>query len=96
MPRIDDMLHTSGKAALFSSIDLQWGYWLIPLRVENRPKMAFITPFGLWPSGSSTQEKLFNALPTAYVPFWHDYAYSATSLTTPCSPRYFCTNRGVT
>ena len=48
MPRIDDLLHASGKAAVFSSIDLRWVYWLIPLRAEYRPKAAFITPFGLY------------------------------------------------
>ena len=37
MPRIDNLLHASGKASVFSSFDLQWGYWLIPLRVEDRP-----------------------------------------------------------
>ena len=48
MPRIDDLLHASGKAAVFSSIDLRWVYWLIPLRAEDRPKAVFITPFGLY------------------------------------------------
>ena len=33
MPRIDELFHASGKVTVFCSVDLQWGYWLIPLRV---------------------------------------------------------------
>jgi hypothetical protein len=33
---------------VFSKIDLRKGYWQVPVRPENRLKMAVITPFGLF------------------------------------------------
>ena len=47
LPRIDDLLHSSKKATCMSSLDLRSGYWLIPLRKEDKPKTAFVTPFGI-------------------------------------------------
>ncbi len=64
---------------IFSKIDLRKGYWQIPVRPEDRPKMAVITPFGLFEflrmpfglrnAGSSFQhmmDRVLAGLPFAY------------------------------
>ena len=48
MPRIDDMIDQLGKASFISTLDLTRGYWQVPVVDSDRPKTAFITPFGLY------------------------------------------------
>ena len=43
-----DGIHASGNISIFSSIDLRCRYRLIPLKAEDRSKMAFITSFGIY------------------------------------------------
>ena len=48
LPRIDDALAKLAGATVFSIMDLQSGYWQVPVAVEDRPKTAFATPDGLY------------------------------------------------
>ena len=48
MPRVDDMIDEVGKAKFISTLDLTKGYWQVPVYEEDRPKTAFVTPFGLY------------------------------------------------
>ena len=48
LPRIDDCLDCLNGASLFSTLDLQSGYWQIEVKEEDRPKTAFITRHGLY------------------------------------------------
>lgn len=47
MPRIDNALDTLAGSSFFSSLDLQSGYWPIPVAEQDKPKTAFTTPDGL-------------------------------------------------
>ena len=46
LPRIDDLLDVLHGKKVFSSLDLQSGYWQIALRPEDMRKTAFNTHFG--------------------------------------------------
>jgi transposase InsO family protein len=48
LPRIDHCLDCLSGAELFSTLDLQSGYWQLPVKEEDKPKTAFITRSGLW------------------------------------------------
>ena len=48
LPRIDDCLDCLGDARIFSTLDLQSGYWQIRVREEDRQKTAFVTRSGLY------------------------------------------------
>ena len=47
MPRVDELIDRVGKARFISTLDLTRGYWQVPVAVDDRPKTAFATPFGL-------------------------------------------------
>lgn len=47
-PRIDDLLDDLAEYRVFSTLDMRWGYWQMPLREEDRDKTAFATPDGLY------------------------------------------------
>ena len=48
LPRIDDTIDQLGGAKFFSTLDLQSGYWQVPMSEESRPKTAFTIPVGLF------------------------------------------------
>ena len=48
MPRVDECLERMEGAQWFSSLDLQHGYWQIPMREEDWQKTAFTTHVGLY------------------------------------------------
>ena len=48
IPNIRDLSSKLAKKTVFSKMDLVKGYHQVPLHPEDIPKMAIITPFGLW------------------------------------------------
>ena len=46
LPRIEDCLDCLGNAKIFSTLDLQSGYWQIDIKEEDRSKTAFSTRSG--------------------------------------------------
>lgn len=48
LPLIPVVLRNIGCAVVWSSLDLQSGYWQVKIAPEHRPKTAFITPEGLY------------------------------------------------
>ena len=48
MPRIDDLIDQVGGSRFISTLDLTRGYWQVPVAKEDRPKTAFVTPYGLF------------------------------------------------
>ena len=48
LPRVDDCLDCLSGAKIFSTLDLQSGYWQIEMKEEDRPKTAFVTRSGLY------------------------------------------------
>lgn len=48
LPRMDDILDGLGRAKYFSIIDLESGFYQIPLNSESRPLTAFSTDFGMF------------------------------------------------
>ena len=48
LPRIDESLARLCNAKIYTSIDLAWAFWQIPLRKPDRHKTAFACEFGLF------------------------------------------------
>ena len=48
LPRIEDALSRLEGSRYFSIMDMQSGYWQVEVRPEDREKLAFITPDGLY------------------------------------------------
>ncbi|KZR98080.1 Uncharacterized protein APZ42_006676, partial [Daphnia magna] len=48
LPRIEETLSRLGNACVFSTIDLESGYWQVPLHEADKEKTAFVTPDGLY------------------------------------------------
>lgn len=48
LPLIDDILTYLNGCGWFCSLDMNTGYWQIPIAEEDKHKTAFITPDGLW------------------------------------------------
>ena len=46
IPNITDILDSLGKSKYFSTIDCANGFWQIPVREEDRQKIAFSTEYG--------------------------------------------------
>lgn len=46
MPRLDDLLHSAKSTKYMSTIDLQSGFWQVPVATEDKDKTCFVTPFG--------------------------------------------------
>jgi hypothetical protein len=79
LPNMLDFADRLSGCMVFNKIDLRKGYWQIPVRPEDRPKTAVITPFGLFEflrmpfglrnAGSSFQrmmDRVLAGLPFAY------------------------------
>ncbi len=48
VPNIKDFTARLQGCTVFSKLDLRKGYYQVPVRAEDIPKTAVITPFGLW------------------------------------------------
>lgn len=48
LPRVEETLARLQGAAFFSIMDLQSGYWQVPIQEEDKPKTAFVTADGLY------------------------------------------------
>jgi len=48
LPRIDEMLDKLSNATIFTTLDLQSGYWQIEVEEIDKPKTAFSTGNDLW------------------------------------------------
>jgi cleavage and polyadenylation specificity factor subunit 1 len=48
LPNMADLSSRLDGCSIFSKLDLQKGYLQVPVRQEDIPKMAIITPFGLF------------------------------------------------
>ena len=48
LSRIEESLALLGKAKIYTSIDLAWVFWQIPVRKSNRRKTAFACELGLF------------------------------------------------
>lgn len=48
MARIDDLLQSAKSTSYMSTIDLQSGFWQIPVEEQDRDKTCFVTPFGTY------------------------------------------------
>ena len=48
LPRIDSCLDQLSSAKIFSTLDLQSGYWQLELEESSKPKTAFISKYGLY------------------------------------------------
>uniref|UniRef100_A0A146MBF8 RNA-directed DNA polymerase n=1 Tax=Lygus hesperus TaxID=30085 RepID=A0A146MBF8_LYGHE len=48
MPRISDLVGALEGSSWFSTLDLQSGYWQVPMMPQDKEKTAFCTPRGLW------------------------------------------------
>ena len=48
LPRIDESLDALGGSKFFSTLDLASGYYQVAMEERDKPKTAFICPFGLY------------------------------------------------
>uniref|UniRef100_A0A1X7U211 RNA-directed DNA polymerase n=1 Tax=Amphimedon queenslandica TaxID=400682 RepID=A0A1X7U211_AMPQE len=48
IPRVDEMIDRMGSGKFITTLDLNKGYWQIPVEKSSQEKTAFITPMGLY------------------------------------------------
>eukprot|EP00731_Ephydatia_muelleri_P001672 Em0001g1672a len=48
MPRVDELLDQLGNSQYLTTLDLARGYWQVSVKLEDRHKTAFTTPYGLY------------------------------------------------
>ena len=46
LPIVQDVIDQLAKAKIFTTLDMAWGYWQIPMHPDSIDKTAFITPDG--------------------------------------------------
>jgi transposase InsO family protein len=46
LPRVDELLDSVAQSRFFSKLDLQQGFYQIPVKAEDQHKTAFVTPLG--------------------------------------------------
>lgn len=66
LPLIEDILTYLNGCKWFTTLDMNSGYWQIPIKVQDRHCTAFITPDGLWeftvtPFGLKTSPAVFQS-----------------------------------
>ena len=72
LPRIDENLSRLGKAKIYTSFDLAWAFWQLPVRKTDKQKTAFAcelglfewrrTPFGMCNASTIFQRAIARAL----------------------------------
>jgi hypothetical protein len=67
MPSMVDIFNSLVQDNYFSKFDLSKGFWQIPIRAEDKPKTAFVTPDGIYqfrkmPFGAINSTATFNRL----------------------------------
>ena len=83
MPEIDRLLHSAKQSNYMSTLDLQSGYWQVPVVKKDRDKTAFVGPSGLYrfkrmPFGPRNAPATFQRLADsikARLPDIHMFAY---------------------
>lgn len=48
VPEVKNSLMALGQAMFFSTLDLENGYWQVPVRDQNHERIAFIIPLQLF------------------------------------------------
>lgn len=48
IPWMDECIDSLRNAAVFSTLDANWGYWQVPIRPDHRPNTSFTSHFGLY------------------------------------------------
>jgi hypothetical protein len=48
LPRLEELLHSTGNAKYITTLDLRSGYYQIKMYEPHQDKTAFITPFGVY------------------------------------------------
>ena len=46
MPNIEELLGKVSEATWFTKLDMNWGFYQVPLDAASRPKTAFCSPWG--------------------------------------------------
>lgn len=67
LPRIEDLLHATRKARVYSVLDQRAAYWAVPIEPDSREVTAFISEYGLkqWtrqPFGLKTSPGMFQRI----------------------------------
>lgn len=62
LPNITEILESLSGAAIFSTIDLNSGYWQVTMDPESKPKTAFITSSNVMPFGLKSAPATFQRL----------------------------------
>ena len=97
MPRIDDILDQVSQARYITTLDLAKCYWQVLVAEEDRPKIAFITPRGLYQfklmpfslcgapaTFQRMMDQVIRGCTSLLVPTWMTLSYSVAHGKTTC------------